>query len=325
MSVFSDNDCVEEIETDSKTNTRASESKTPSSKFRGSADANSLLAKNPEGVIKTIDPLRCKPWKYHNRDTAWLTKEYCQDLIFSIQHNGQNEPILVRKIPGDPQYDFEIIYGVRRWYACLQIPNQKLLATVTEADDKTCMILMHTENADSKDISEYERACSFAQQFKAGIFKNQTEMAKAMGVTQGLISRMIKAAELFEYDWIKRLFPNKLEIRVKPAYKLATLLKDPSQKVLIQNTAQEIETKIQNGAVFTPRKILKMLLLADASEGALSKKNFALPIGNDRVISCKRDAQGKITIAFDARVRASMDKEALLGAIEKALEQFVVA
>jgi ParB family chromosome partitioning protein len=103
--------------------------------------------------LKTVDPKRCKPWKYHNRDVAWLTKERCLDLIVSIHRNGQIEPAMVRRIAHDPDHDFEIICGVRRWFSCTQIPNQKFLACATDADDKTCMILMHAENADSKDRS----------------------------------------------------------------------------------------------------------------------------------------------------------------------------
>ena len=64
-------------------------------------------------VIKLLDPSRCRPWQYHNRDASWFQKERCKDLIESIQSNGQLEPGGVRKIDGDPNFDYEIIYGVR--------------------------------------------------------------------------------------------------------------------------------------------------------------------------------------------------------------------
>ena len=56
-------------------------------------------------MLFELDPKRCKPWEYHNRDVAWLTKERCQDLIGSIQQSGQIDPVLVRKIENDPNYD----------------------------------------------------------------------------------------------------------------------------------------------------------------------------------------------------------------------------
>lgn len=277
-----------------------------------------------EIIVSAIDPARCKPWKYHNRDLDWLTAENCADLISSIQQNGQVEPILLRKLPEnvDSEHDYEIIYGVRRWYACSQIPNQMVLAAFTEADDKTCMILMHTENANSKDISEFERAFSFSQQFKSGIFKNQTEMAKAMGVSQGLISRMIKAAELFEHDWLKKLFKNKLEIKIKPAYKLVNMLKDNFLKNKIQEVAKMLETRITAGEQFSTKKILKTLLLSASGSPEHLPKEVMYPIGLEKHILCKRDARGKLTFTFDADISEN-HRDALVEAMKNAVDHLV--
>ncbi len=288
------------------------------SKFE--TDANNI----GEIIITPIDPARCKPWKYHNRDLDWLTAESCADLISSIQQNGQVEPILLRKLPEntDPEHDYEIIYGVRRWYACSQIPNQMVLAAFTEADDKTCMILMHTENANSKDISEFERAFSFSQQFKSGIFKNQTEMAKAMGVSQGLISRMIKAAELFEHDWLKKLFRNKLEIKIKPAYKLVNMLKDHFLKSKIQEVANTLETRMKAGEQFSTKKILKMLQLAASGNPEIQQKEIMYPIGGEQHMLCKRDARGRLTFTFEGEISTD-HRDALVEAMKNAVDHLV--
>ena len=32
-----------------------------------------------------VDPEICLPWKYHNRDDAWMNSERCKDLISSIR------------------------------------------------------------------------------------------------------------------------------------------------------------------------------------------------------------------------------------------------
>ena len=29
--------------------------------------------------VLSVDPKRCRPWKFHNRTSAWYTKEACQD------------------------------------------------------------------------------------------------------------------------------------------------------------------------------------------------------------------------------------------------------
>ena len=65
--------------------------------------------KKEENLILEIDPFRCKPWRFHDRDEAWLHSESNHQLMQSIQANGQLEPGLVRKIKDDPNFDYEII------------------------------------------------------------------------------------------------------------------------------------------------------------------------------------------------------------------------
>ena len=110
--------------------------------------------------IFAVDPRRVRPWKYHNRTSAWYTRERCLDLIESIAKDGQQEPALARKLSGDPNFDYELIYGMRRRFACEYL-NAKLKLRVLDADDARAAVLMHIENADRQDITPMERALSF--------------------------------------------------------------------------------------------------------------------------------------------------------------------
>lgn len=276
-----------------------------------------------EILIREINPERCRPWKYHNRDVAWLTRERCKDLIHSIQKNGQNEPSLVREIKDDPEYDFELIYGVRRWFACSEIPGQKLLAQVTNADDKNCMILMHSENACSKDISEFERAFSFAQQMKSGVFRNQTEMAMAMGVTQGTISKMIKSAEILEHLWLKDLFLHKLDIPVKQAYTLSMLLKNPMHGESIKKEAYRIQEEFETTRRYQGApNILKRLIKSVNVENNTALDSIFLTSGNRPVVHCRRDKVGKICIVIEDEAK-SLSRSEVEAACLKAIADCV--
>ena len=273
-------------------------------------------------MMEEIEPTRCRPWKYHNRDIAWLTKERCQDLIDSIKKNGQSDPILVRKIENEPDYDYEIIYGVRRWFACSMIPNQKVLVKFTDADDRTCMVLMHIENADSKDISEFERAFSFAEQMKSGLFKNQTELADAVGLTQGTISKMIKAANIFDYDWIRKLFPHKLEIPVKPAYTISKLLKKPKALELIKNEALSISQKQASLKGFlSTAEVIKSLIHASKGERSNPAKGVILSSDEKPLISFYQDIIGKFHIKIEKHAR-DVSPEEVESAYIKAIRAF---
>jgi len=272
-------------------------------------------------LLVNIDPKRCKPWPYHNRDNAWLTRERCADLIHSIQREGQLDPILVRTLPEAPDADYEIIYGVRRAFACTEIPNQPVIARIMDLDDKSCMILMHSENAHSKDISEFERAFSFAQQMKSGHFKIQSELAEIMGLSQGTISKMIRAAEIFEVEWLAPLFKSKIDIPIKPAYTLSLLLQRTETYERIKTEAFFIQNSMEETGFLPASKVLRQLITVGKG-GTASFESVILTVDNLPIVCCKREKSGKfiIAIANEAKRLKASDIEA---ACLKALREHV--
>ncbi len=272
--------------------------------------------------VHAIDPIRCKPWIYHNRDLSWLTCSRCQDLITSIQNNSQIEPILVRKTTNDPDHDWEIIFGVRRWFACKQIPGKKVLAYETTATDRTCAILMHTENADSKDITEFERATSFTQQMHSGIFKNQTEMARCMGVTQGYVSKLISAGEIFEHSWIKELFESKSEITIKHAYELSTYIRKP---ILLHKIREEAllmaqERKKFGEALTCPEKFKRLIAAAKPKTHDHSDKFILINSAEKPLVTCVESKDGKFSLFIEPEAKhltASEIESCCINAIRK--------
>ena len=67
---------------------------------------------------------------------------------------------------------------------------------------------MHVENADRQDITPMERALSFSRQLRENLFRTQDEMAEAKHLSKGMVSQMVKAAEIMSIDAIARLFPD---------------------------------------------------------------------------------------------------------------------
>ncbi|MBP9728613.1 MAG: ParB/RepB/Spo0J family partition protein [Gammaproteobacteria bacterium] len=255
-----------------------------------------------------IEPQRCKPWPHHNRDQAWFNRQRCADLINSIQRHGQMEPVIVRALALGSEPSFEIISGVRRWFACSQIPHRTLLARMIEADDKTCMILMHAENADSQDITEFERACSFAAHMKSGVFKNQIDLAKTFRVSQSTISKMIKVAELFDKSWFATLFESKLDIPIRQSYRLSTLLKKPELGSQIEMEAQVIlEEKNKTKSPLPARLILQRLIRhvrsQSSREEAFTNNKVLLAKEREPIITLKEDPDGNLSLTMDPRVR----------------------
>ena len=151
--------------------------------------------------VREISPARCRPWAYHDRDPQWwLTQERCQGLIDAIQSEGQKQFGLVRPLQNDPDHDYEIVYGLRRWFACKTL-NIPFTAEITTADDRVCAQYMRNENEQSKDISDLERCFAMADQL-GSIYSERQEMAKDYGISPSLVTRRLNAARVRDYPWL---------------------------------------------------------------------------------------------------------------------------
>jgi len=237
------------------------------------------------------------------------------------------EPVIIRALAPGSEPSFEIISGVRRWFACSQIPNRKLLARVIESDDRTCMILMHAENADSQDITEFERACSFAAHMKSGVFKNQIDLAKTFRVSQSTISKMIKVAELFENGWFSSLFDSKLDISIRQSYRLSTLLKRPEFRSQIESDAQIIlEEKNKTKSQLPARLILQRLIHSVKPKALMAPEPFRkdkvlLSKDQQPIIVLREDQAGNLCLTMDQRV-GQCPREQISALCIKALDDY---
>lgn len=264
--------------------------------------------------ILEIDPKRCRPWSHHNRHSDWLNVESCSDLITSISTAGQQEPGLVREIE-DKDFDYEIIYGVRRWFACLQIPNQKFTAKLTEANDKECMILMHIENADSKDISDMERAVSFREHIKSGVFKNQKELSKDLNVSDALMTRYMQAASIYDYDWILDYLPPIRSLSIRKAASLSSLLKDRYSRDKIKEFVGDTQAREVDKNTFITRVIKSCEHEAKLDDPAYAKIS---DLQNLKGVTSKIDSKGNLLIKIDSKFKAG-DKNKAVKQISEAL------
>lgn len=268
--------------------------------------------------IFSVDPKRVRPWKYHNRTESWYTRARCQDLIESIAKDGQQEPAVARKLSGDADHDYELIYGMRRRYAC-EVLGRKLKLRVVEVDDARAAVLMHIENADRQDITPMERALSFQTQIEARIFPTQEALGDAMGLSKPQVSKMLKAAQLMRQGAIGPLFADKSAVPIEQAYKLASLMERPGAKEIILQAAKNLgreEARREAG------EILRSLI------GSLDRSKKFAPIQKQYNVgaACRvlvtRNARGKVTLAFAQGLQGIAPAE-VLAAVETILKDLV--
>jgi ParB family chromosome partitioning protein len=263
-----------------------------------------------------VDPRRCRAWAHHNRTAAWYTRDRCQDLIESIAKDGQQEPAVARKLTGDPNFDYELVYGMRRRFAC-EFLNARLKLRVIEADDARAAVLMHIENADRQDITPMERALSFQSQLEARIFPTQDALADAIGLTKGQVSKLVKAASLMRNATLTQLFPDKSAVPVDAAYKLATLWERPGAKEVILKAAQNLLQKERAGR--SPVDLLKALLASLDRSRKFEPVQKQYNLGAVGRVVVTRNARGKVTLAFPQGL-ANVERAAVVTAVEQIMK-----
>ena len=171
------------------------------------ASRSQSLARIAAGKVVTdrtewVDPARCRPWRLHNRDLDHLDEESCRDLIDAfLSAKKQRIPAIVRRLKNDPDYDFEIIAGVRRWWTVQWLrehhhPEYEYLVTIQNVSDEEAFRVSDIENRSRKDISDWERAKEYSQALEEFYDSNQSEMAEHLKISRSWLSRLLDVARL---------------------------------------------------------------------------------------------------------------------------------
>ena len=189
--------------------------------------------------FREFDASRLRPWKYHNRHRSWLDRGEQRALEASIRASGQHTLGLVRAVAGEPDVDAEIVFGYRRAQACLAV-GIPFRARVVPADTPytTCMQLMHSENAQSEDVSELENARVYRQLLADGVYPTQTALAQSLGVSQAYVSRLVAAASIYDHEWLLPVIePVLSDVSVRMAAGLVAALQDPARQEPIRESS----------------------------------------------------------------------------------------
>jgi ParB/RepB/Spo0J family partition protein len=269
--------------------------------------------------IYSIDPKRARPWKFHDRTPTWYTKERCQDLIDSIPKDGQREPALARKLNDDPNFDYEIVYGMRRRFAC-EFVNTKLKIRVLDIGDAQAAVLMNIENAKRKDVTPMERALSFQSQLDGKVFSTQDALADAMGLSKGQVAKMVRAAQVVRIPNIGALFPDLSVVPVEQAYKLSTMIERPGAKEVILQAAQNLARKGKSNeeGARPPGEILRTLISSLDRSRKLEPLKREYSLGSTKRVLVTRNPKGKVTIAFPHGLGSS-DRDGIVDTLDKIL------
>jgi ParB family chromosome partitioning protein len=189
-------------------------------------------------VHEAIDPALCRIWGGHNRDYAALNETVCADLIDSLRAQGRQEvPAIVRRVPPDEGYQFEVICGARRHWSVSWL----------RAHDEEAFRVADLENRSRKDLSDYERAMDYARAIERYYEGSQQRMADRLQVTKSWLSRYLELARL--PPELLNCFESPHVIGISHAAAIAPLLGRPlDAKLLWERAAELVAVQAQHRA-----------------------------------------------------------------------------
>ncbi|WP_454887661.1 ParB/RepB/Spo0J family partition protein [Sphingomonas oryzagri] len=219
-----------------------------------------------------VDPDRCRPWRLHNRDLENLSELTCAGLIDAFLAEGrQIQPAIVRRLEGDPNYDFEIVAGVRRWWTVKylrahQHPDFDYLVIVRSLTDEEAFRVADHENRSRKDLTDYERGIDYSRALKELYNNNLTRMAERIGVSKGWLSKLLQIPSIPVP--IVEAYTSPHELTTNIAGQIMPLTRAAETRSRMEECARQIRADRERGEALPTPHITKRLIAAAREQAA---------------------------------------------------------
>jgi ParB family chromosome partitioning protein len=159
-----------------------------------------LLGEEPEAVpsrddaraLRTVPVGALKPGRFQPRRV--FDDESLKPLADSIRERGVLQPILVRRLPEDPNR-FEIIAGERRWRAAQMAQRHEVPIIEREIDDREMLEVALVENIQRQDLTAIEEAEGY-QRLMVEFGHTQEALATAVGKSRSHIANTLRLLDL---------------------------------------------------------------------------------------------------------------------------------
>jgi ParB/RepB/Spo0J family partition protein len=284
------------------------------------------------GRVVEIDTDRCRMWQMADRLDEGMSEEALDSLARSIKENQQRVPVIARKVSDESaDAEYEIIAGKRRFEACKRagIPVLVMLKDLSDTEAYTVMLV---ENDDREDITPFTRALSLRDALDRGIYESQNDLIEKHNETsahrkynKSLVSKMLSATKLKDYEFIWREVRRPSEIGVKPAYQLVRHIEaEEGGRVLkvLQDRVARLRSEERIEKMTGSQLILDLLDVAERKLGLREepKKPAKVSRGN-LTAEASRSAKG-IRVELGGEVEAAKEAD-LVSLAKEAIERLM--
>ena len=249
---------------------------------------SSLIGEGKVSSSKTAIISELKRNKYQPR--KYFDEESLNELTESIKSRGIIQPIIVRNVNGESNY--EIIAGERRWLAAQKAGLHEVPIVVIEADDKKALEFGIVENVQRHDLNAIEEAEGYKRLIEEFSY-DQEQVAKFIGKSRSHISNSLRLLSLpkdvIELVKANRISPGHAKILVGSENCSLISKKIVSEKLSVRQTENLVRL------YKFPQK--KFLDNKDPNIRQL-EINLMEKLGMDVVIKNKKNNKGSITFNY---------------------------
>lgn len=281
-----------------------------------------------------VDPARCRIWERHNRDYVALNPERCKDLIESVIAQGKQEvPAIVRRISGDPDYDFEVICGARRhwtitWLRQNNYPDMRYLVEIRNLTDEQAFRISDLENRAREDLSDVERARDYLRALDLYYDGKQKNMATRLNQSEAWLSRYLDLARLPETLFVA--FPDPLELKISHIGALKPILKPQDQRERVLEEAERLLRAREAGEA-VPTAVPDILRALTEAAKSVSLGVKSAPKKSGRAVIVLNGAGGLPVLRIDKKGKRELgltlllDRGASRSDAEKVLQEILTS
>jgi len=258
-----------------------------------------------ENELVLLDPKECEPWEYANRSEAEMGD--IDELILSIQENGQLQPALVMTHPHPHDgIKYQIIFGRRRHAACLKMGSQFLVVKKDALSIQEAISCQDAENKFRKNVSNYSNALLYKKLLTNKAYKSEKELAEKLGLSASSLSELMTYVKIPK-EIIQRI-PNIHEVSSYMAVKIVRLIREEPDLVgKIIEIAPEIGRSIT-----TPAKLEKEVRRTKSDAVEVPERiQITKSLNGKPLFTFKVDHKGSPSIVFPKDLLDAVDFESL--------------
>lgn len=154
-----------------------------------------------QSMVTKADPRRMRPFEGQPREE--FDEQGISDLAASMKERGQIEPVLVRRVLDDPDCDYEIVDGERRWRSAKRMCWAWLDVVISNVGPGDAQF-MHAvvKNCSRRDLTPIEKARAVRKVWHMARFANlphadrERAVASVFGSSPTWVDTQMKLSDL---------------------------------------------------------------------------------------------------------------------------------